>query len=79
MAEIKVRNLDDAIADSLRARARSHGVSLEQEVREILTASVAVRRDALVDRCRAILALQKPGAPENDSVRIIREEREAMG
>ena len=40
MAQILVRNLDDAVKETLRARAREHGRSLEEEVRVILTESV---------------------------------------
>lgn len=31
MANLIVRNVDDAIADALKARARSHGISAEAE------------------------------------------------
>jgi len=36
MANLIVRNVDDAIADALKARARNHGVSAEAEHRRIL-------------------------------------------
>jgi plasmid stability protein len=81
MAEIKVRNLDDAVASALRARARAKGVSLEEEVRRTLTASVEADRAELVRRARALHAAagSKPGRPELDSARTIREERDAWG
>jgi plasmid stability protein len=41
MAQIIVRNLDDEVKRSLKARAARRGRSMEQEVRDILTASVA--------------------------------------
>ncbi|MFN0137843.1 MAG: FitA-like ribbon-helix-helix domain-containing protein [Phycisphaerae bacterium] len=40
MAQIIVRNLDDAIRDKLRARAKAHGRSMEEEVREIIRVAV---------------------------------------
>ena len=78
MADLKVRRLDDAIASALKARARAQGVSLE-EVRRTLTAAVLADREALVRRARTLHAAAggKPGTPELDSARTIREERDA--
>ena len=36
MTSLLVRNIDDAIADALKARAREHGISAEAEHRRIL-------------------------------------------
>ena len=41
MAQIIVRNLEEAVRDRLRARAARHGRSMEEEVRLILRAAVA--------------------------------------
>jgi len=41
MAALTIRNMDEAIKQSLRIRAAQHGVSMEEEARRIL-------RDALV-------------------------------
>ena len=40
MSVVTVRNLDEATRDRLKARARTHGRSMEAEAREILTAAV---------------------------------------
>jgi antitoxin FitA len=79
MAEIKVRNLDDAVASALKARAKARGVSLEEEVRRTLAASVAADREELVRRAKALHAAAggEPGRAEFDSARIIREDRDA--
>ncbi len=80
MAELKVRQLDDRIAAALKARARKRGVSLEEEVRSTLTASVLARRDAFARRAAALRAAAgEPGDPALDSARTIREERDAWG
>lgn len=81
MADLKVRNLDDQVANALRARAEHKGISLEEEVRRTLAASVASARTDLVRRAQALHAAAggKPGKPELDSARIIREERDAWG
>lgn len=59
MAQLLVRNLDDEVKTSLQRRARRHGRSTEEEVREILRN--AVRDDAKVSaplgrRLRALFA-----------------------
>ena len=41
MSSITVRNLDEAVKNSLRVRAARHGWSMEQEVRQILQQTVA--------------------------------------
>ena len=81
MADLKVRNLDQSVASALRARAKAKGVSLEEEARRTLTASVAADRNELVQRAKALHAAAggAPGKPELDSARIIREERDASG
>lgn len=40
MAQLIVRNLDDAVKTKLQSRARRHGRSTEEEVREILRNAV---------------------------------------
>jgi plasmid stability protein len=37
MGQVLVRNLDDRVIESLRAKAELKGCSLEQELRDILT------------------------------------------
>lgn len=46
MAQLIVRNLEDGVRDQLRDRARAHGRSMEEEVREILRGAVAAPSDA---------------------------------
>jgi plasmid stability protein len=45
MAQLLVRNLEDDVKERLKERARRHGMSLEELVRDIL-------RDAAVDRTK---------------------------
>lgn len=40
MASLLIRQLDDAVKAKLRVRAASHGRSMEEEAREILSAGV---------------------------------------
>ena len=44
MAQLVVRNLEDDVKERIRAQARKHGRSMEEEVREILRAAVPFGR-----------------------------------
>jgi antitoxin FitA len=81
VAEIKVRQLEERVVDVLRVRAKHRGVSLEEEVRSILTAAVDADREALTREAKAISERVRRANPvqATDSVRIIREERDAWG
>ena len=80
MAQLKVRQLDDRVAAALKARAEHRGVSLEEEVRSTLAASVESRRSAFERRARALReASGRPGSRALDSARTIRRERDANG
>lgn len=45
MSSITIRNLDDKLKARLRMRAASHGLSMEQEVRNILQNTLDVEAD----------------------------------
>lgn len=81
MADLKVRNLDDRVAAALRVRAVRRGVSLEEEARRTLAASVAAGRRTFARRAATLRATV--GAPSIDpklgSVAIIRQERDDWG
>ena len=80
MADLKVRQLDERVARALKTRAARRGVSLEEEVRTILSASVSTRRDAFRRRAAALRAASAGRqAQSTDSARTIRKERDAAG
>lgn len=76
MATLTIRNLDDEVVNILKERARTHGRSLEAELRELLSVSahgpdrVALR--ALAER----IAAMTPGTLQTDSADLIREDRD---
>jgi plasmid stability protein len=75
MAQVIIRNLDRAVVDILEARAARRGRSLEQELREIVTAAPRpVSEDLLsaVDRVRAVT----PPGRHADSVELLRVHRQ---
>jgi antitoxin FitA len=81
MADIKVRNLDDRVADALKARARAKGVSLEQEVRGILADAVGSDRQDIYNDLLKIREMTRPpsGKKPTGSVAILRQLRDEMG
>ncbi len=50
MAQIVIRNLDDAIVDALRRRAAASGISMEEQARRALANAVGLDRDEAVRR-----------------------------
>ena len=80
MADLKVRQLDERVANALKTRASNRGVSLEQEVRSILSASVTASRKAFRRRAAALRAtVTRKGRAAADSARVIRKDRDARG
>lgn len=85
MAQILIRNLDDAIVERLRARADANGRSLEAEMRYILEQSAKVDMAkvnvAKVDMATArqhVMEIRKKlaGRKFPDTVELIREDRD---
>jgi len=81
MADLKVRQLSDDVANALRARAGRKGISLEDEVRGTLAASVEFKRQAFLRRAKAIRKSisDKASSPSLESTRLIRRERDRRG
>jgi plasmid stability protein len=75
MAQILIRQLEERVVEILRARAQRRGVSLEQSLRDLLTAAAAEQDDL---RARlAELRHQTPVAGRQlDVAALIREGRE---
>lgn len=76
MANLTIRNLDDAVVERLKLRAKAHNRSLEAEVRTILesTARTADRK-AFIQEAKRIAAMT-PDVPQTDSTLLIREDRD---
>ncbi len=77
MANLTIRNLDDAVVERLKKRARDNERSLEAEVRTILK-NVAGRLTGKEARALAerITAMTPEGVEQTDSVELLREDRE---
>jgi len=75
MGTITVRNLDDAVIDRLKARARDNKRSLEAEIRALLTEILArPSRKKFMEIANRIAAMT-PDVPQTDSGDLRRENR----
>ncbi len=72
MTELKIRNLDPEVVKGLKAQAKRKGVSVEQELRRIVTRAIAPDRTALIEDLRRLRAMTPPEARKVDSVAILR-------
>jgi plasmid stability protein len=81
MADIKVRNLDARVADILKTRAKQRGLSLAEEIRRTLAASVDADMAAFARRAAALRAATagQEHDPAADSIATIREQCDAWG
>lgn len=80
MADVKIRNLDAHLHEAYRAMAEEAGISLEEQLRRVLTDYVQLERAAMVERVKAGLARMraKYGVME-ESWPGIREDRDERG
>jgi plasmid stability protein len=76
MGQVLVRNLDDAVIAAHKQRARARGVSLEQQLRDVLAEAAKPSRDVLLQRLAACRALTPPG-PRTLAEDLIREDRDS--
>ena len=75
MAQVLVRNLDEATVASLKAQAASKGHSLEQELREVLSAAATPSRQE-VRQLAAALRRRTRKPVSVDLEELIREDRD---
>lgn len=80
MADVKIRNLDDNLHETYRRMAEQAGISLEEQLRRVLTEHVRQERQEMVRVLTADLERmrEKYGVME-DSAPGIREDRDARG
>ena len=77
MARLTIGNIDDHVLDRLQERARANQRSLEGEIRHVLAERVNPRPRILQFRERVQkIASLTAGAPQTDSVALLREDRD---
>ena len=80
MARLTIRHLNDVVAARLRKRAAGAGRSLEQEVREILTAACADPEAVLAGpEARLASCGDRRFSDSGELVRAMRDERSGLG
>ena len=77
MAQVIVRNLDDDVVATLKRKAQLHGCSLEQELRDILSAAARLKKEERLILAKRVRALTPTGAGQTDSAELIRADRDA--
>ncbi len=75
MAQVLIRQLDDHVVAALRARARARGVSLEQSLRDLLTAA-ARESESLREELARLRATTPTAGRSLDVAALIREDRD---
>jgi len=76
MGQVIVRKLDDAVIAAHKQRARARGVSLEQQLRDVLAEAARPSREEIIADLRRIRAMT-PKGPRIDSTDLIREDRDS--
>lgn len=76
MAQVIVRNLDDRVVARLKRKAELHGRSLEQELREILSAATPLTKNERIAMAKRIRVMTPSGVAQTDSTKLIRADRD---
>ncbi len=76
MAQVIVRNLDDRVVAILKRKAELHGRSLEQELREILSAAAPLTKNERMAMAKRIRAMTPSRVAQTDSAKWIRADRD---
>jgi plasmid stability protein len=80
MTEVRIRNVDDWVVDSIRTRARARGQSLEAALRALLQQEAMRPKLELANELRQMREqLHKKYGAFFDSTPLIREERDRRG
>lgn len=80
MTELRIRNVDEWVVESLRLRARSKGQSLEGALREWLSQEALRPKLELANDLRQMREqLRKKYGSFSDSTALIRKDRDARG
>ncbi len=76
MGQVIVRNLDDGVVAALKRKAELHGCSLEQELRDILSAAARLTKEERFAVAKRISEMTPANVKQTDSTELIREDRD---
>ena len=80
MGQVIVRNLEDSVIETHRRRAKGRGVSLEQELRDVLRDAARPSRQERLRRAQQIAAItpELPAGQERTPAEVlVRESRDS--
>jgi antitoxin FitA len=80
MGQVIIPDLEDEVMEQHRARAKARGVSLEQELRDVLRRAVRPSKEELLrrmDECRAMTPPLPRGVERTRAEDIIRDIRDS--
>jgi plasmid stability protein len=75
MGQVLIRNVDDSVIAALRARAASRGVSLEAELRAVLSRAARHPRAEIAGELAVVRAMT-PRGPRHLAEELVREGRD---
>jgi plasmid stability protein len=76
LGQVLVRNLADEVIAAHKRRAAARGISLEQQLRDVLAEAARPTREELLSRLAACRALTPPG-PRTLAEDLVREDRDS--
>ena len=80
MADVKIRNLDDRVHDTYRRMAEVAGISLEEQLRRVLSDYLSrERRNMIEDVRRGVAEMREKYGTMEESWPGIREDRDRRG
>jgi plasmid stability protein len=80
MADVKIRRLEDWVVDTHRALAEADGISLEEELRRVVTEAALKPQHEFARKVRALKdQLRQKYGEMPDSTPLIREDRDRRG
>jgi plasmid stability protein len=75
MGQVLIRNVPEAVIEAHRARAKAHGRSLEQELREMIERTAPYTPDERFAAAEWFQSRTPPGA-RSDPAALVREDRD---
>jgi len=79
LAQVIILDLEDEVIEQHRARAKARGVSLEEELRDVIRHAARPSKEELLrgmDECRGMTPPLPPGVKRTSAEDIIREIRD---
>lgn len=76
MANLTIRNLDDAVVERLKARAKENDRSLEAEIRVLLAEAANHPSRQQFRELAERIAEMTPDVPQTDSAELLHEDRD---